>query len=254
MRTAPWRKSLACPRVALLFSVGAGLLVLAHSLRVGPGMTPPQDASGVVRSADGRFTAVGAFLDDSTYRMAFRDAQNAPLTWEQILRAWRDEAFAGFFSKCLADTPFDSFFWECPGLNVHALAREFEFVTVRAHGFAPASPADFAGHLQQCTAPVVAFPNLGRDAMLVAPCPVGDRAAYGHLAAFVRRAPVPQQVALWQQVAATLTAIVDQQRARPVWLSTEGSGVPWLHIRMDARPKYYHHTPYQSPPQHVAAS
>ena len=36
---------------------------------------------------------------------------------------------------------------------------------------------------------------------------------------------------------------------RPTWLSTEGSGVPWLHVRLDSRPKYYHHAAYAEPPQ-----
>jgi hypothetical protein len=27
--------------------------------------------------------------------------------------------------------------------------------------------------------------------------------------------------------------------ARPVWLSTAGAGVAWLHVRLDDRPKYY---------------
>jgi hypothetical protein len=30
----------------------------------------------------------------------------------------------------------------------------------------------------------------------------------------------------------------------PVWLSTAGAGVAWLHVRLDDRPKYYSHRPY----------
>merc|ERR1711957_1156939 len=33
----------------------------------------------------------------------------------------------------------------------------------------------------------------------------------------------------------------------PVWVSTAGSGVSWLSIRLDSRPKYYHHSAYNSP-------
>ncbi len=36
--------------------------------------------------------------------------------------------------------------------------------------------------------------------------------------------------------------------AMPVWLSTAGAGVSWLHVRLDTRPKYYHHGPYRQPP------
>jgi hypothetical protein len=31
---------------------------------------------------------------------------------------------------------------------------------------------------------------------------------------------------------------------QPIWLSTAGMGVAWLHIRLDERPKYYSHKPY----------
>ena len=33
---------------------------------------------------------------------------------------------------------------------------------------------------------------------------------------------------------------------RAVWVNTEGSGVYWLHVRIDSRPKYYHFAPYRS--------
>lgn len=35
---------------------------------------------------------------------------------------------------------------------------------------------------------------------------------------------------------------------RPVWLSTAGMGVSWLHVRLDARPKYYGFAAYREPP------
>jgi hypothetical protein len=34
-------------------------------------------------------------------------------------------------------------------------------------------------------------------------------------------------------------------RRKPVWLSTAGAGVSWLHVRLDDRPKYYGYRPYQ---------
>ena len=32
----------------------------------------------------------------------------------------------------------------------------------------------------------------------------------------------------------------------PVWLSTAGMGVSWLHLRLDSQPKYYRHGPYRA--------
>ena len=31
----------------------------------------------------------------------------------------------------------------------------------------------------------------------------------------------------------------------PVWVSTNGDGVAWLHVRIDERPKYYAYAPYR---------
>ncbi len=32
---------------------------------------------------------------------------------------------------------------------------------------------------------------------------------------------------------------------RPIWLSTAGGGVAWLHVRLDSTPKYYGYAPYR---------
>ncbi|CAK0827961.1 unnamed protein product, partial [Prorocentrum cordatum] len=117
------------------------------------------------------------------------------------------------------------------------------------YGFAPADPGDFSEHLSRCSAGTgaVAFQNLGGDASLVAPCAAGPSpGAYGHLAAFSRRVPEEQQRLFWAAVGRTLEGVVASRGAGPrTWLSTEGSGVPWLHVRLDSAPKYYHHREYR---------
>lgn len=35
----------------------------------------------------------------------------------------------------------------------------------------------------------------------------------------------------------------------PLWVSTSGLGVSWLHVRLDSRPKYYTYAPYKQPGQ-----
>ena len=89
---------------------------------------------------------------------------------------------------------------------------------------------------------IVTFENLGKDAVLVAPSPRAPLSAYPHLAAFVRNAPESQKQALWQRVGETLERCLSQ---RPLWLSTSGLGVYWLHVRLDSYPKYYTHRPYR---------
>ena len=77
---------------------------------------------------------------------------------------------------------------------------------------------------------------------MVVPCPIADSTAYGHLASFVRHAPEVQRDALWRSVGEAMARRIG---AKPVWLSTAGAGVSWLHVRLDDRPKYYGFGPYK---------
>ena len=87
------------------------------------------------------------------------------------------------------------------------------------------------------------FGNLSGDAELVVPTPM-PKLDYPHLSAFVRSAPSEQQRALWAAVGLALTAWW-LRTSEPVWTSTSGLGVSWLHIRLDQRPKYYTHAPFR---------
>lgn len=166
-----------------------------------------------------------------------------PFTTAQVLQHWQtDAAFRRFFMNLLADAPFDAYFWETPPLTKESLERPFEFVLVNAPQLAPV-PAErqaFARYFNET--PVVDFANLGGDAHLIVPCPKTPNDAFAHLAAFSRTAPLAQQHQFWQRVG---LAVLNGVGKRPLWLSTSGLGVYWLHVRLDSRPKYYTFRPYR---------
>jgi hypothetical protein len=168
-------------------------------------------------------------------------------TYADVLRGWRDDAaFRSLFNGWLAEAPFSAFRWETPPITLGTASRPFEFVLLDSPGLARMPDPDaFVGHFGGASkSGVVAFPNLGGDAVIVVPCPLAPDAAYGHLAAFVREAPEAQRDALWRVVGEEMTR---RCGARPVWLSTAGAGVAWLHVRLDDRPKYYGFAPYREP-------
>jgi hypothetical protein len=173
-----------------------------------------------------------------------REGQRAE--YADVITAWQhDAAFRTWFNQLLADSTFTAFRWETPPLTVANTARPFEFVLHDSPGLAAAPDvAAFAEHFHRAAAEqtVVQFSNLGRDAILVVPCPLGPYSTYGHLAAFVRHAPPEQQQSLWQTVGEALQSRLNQ---KPVWLSTAGAGVSWLHVRLDDQPKYYGYAPYR---------
>ncbi len=156
----------------------------------------------------------------------------------------RDGAFRQFLSGVLASSEFVSFRWETPPITLGRIDRPFEFVLVNDPQLdGQPGPEVFQAHFDEAddSALVLAIPNLGRTATLVVPRPLDAARAYPHIAAFVRTAPEPQQHALWQCVAATAYRELSD---RPMWISTAGGGVAWLHVRLEGVPKYYAYRPY----------
>jgi len=174
------------------------------------------------------------------------DIGSSPVSYADVIHGWQNDAgFRTFFIDLLVDSPFSAFRWETPPITTATANRPFEFVLLDSPGLAsePDSAA-FAEHFN-AMAPggIVEFPNLGRDAIMIVPCPYNPLSDYGHLAAFLWHSRKSQQHSLWELVGAAM-----QRRLgpKPVWLSTAGGGVAWLHVRLDDRPKYYGYAPYRN--------
>ena len=188
-----------------------------------------------------------SLMDGRCRRLIFSERGHR-LSYAQWVDALTDEPeYRRFFSRCLADMPFKAFFWETPPVNRDSINRPFECVLTDAPRLyaVPVAPLVFADYFARAceSGSAVSFDNLGKDARLVAPCPLEPIEACSHLAAFVRRAPDACQQAFWTEVA---IAFRQGLGGRPLWLSTCGSGVYWLHVRLDSWPKYYSYTPYTS--------
>jgi hypothetical protein len=164
-----------------------------------------------------------------------------------VVAGWRDDvAFRAFFNAELAVTAFPAFFWEMPPVERTALANPFECAVICGDALAHmrADETDFVRHLNGAgAASVVSFRNLGGDALLLAPRRMSDANCYGHIAAFLRAAPVRQQHELFQMLARKTDEMLDATRIR-FWISTSGLGVPWVHVRLDSYPKYYQYRRY----------
>lgn len=166
-----------------------------------------------------------------------------PASFGEVIQAWQyDKDFRSMFNSLLADAPYSAFRWETPPVTVETLSQPFDCVILDSPSLARQPDREaFAEHFESSEASIAVFPNLGRDAVMVVRRPVADSSAYGHLAAFVRLAPDFQRDELWRAGGEAMTARVG---TRPVWLSTAGAGVSWLHVRLDDRPKYYGYGPY----------
>ena len=182
-----------------------------------------------------------------TQRWELLDAQGRTQTFDDVVRGWRErEDFRLFWCSSLRNAPFDAYAWECPPVTANTLSRDFNCVFVVSPVLArmPGDSQAFAEHFRPDQS-VATFANLGGDAVLVAPSPADGGDNYSHLASFVATAPASQQDALWKAVGEACNRRIG---TKPVWISTAGLGVAWLHVRLDDRPKYYRHTPYMSVP------
>lgn len=195
-------------------------------------------------------TMFSATIDEPVPRRVLRyviSRDGSILKFYEVLDLWQVDAnFREFMSGLLAEAPFAAYCWETPGLSTANITQPFEFVLLDAPAFC--SRATDQSTFRSCFtfdelhSGVVTFLNEGGDATLVVPSPRTDADAYGHLAAFVRQAPSAQVHALWQVVSASVKSVLS---TRPLWLSTAGGGVAWLHIRLDSQPKYYGYLPYR---------
>jgi hypothetical protein len=159
-----------------------------------------------------------------------------------------DETFRSGLIAALRSSPFEGYLWETPPVTTATSHLPFEFVLTDAPSFERASPerSAFQEHFSGDSDGdgIVTFENLGRDATLIVPCPIEDESTYSHLARFVRNGPEAQVDALFRAVGRATRQRISE---RPLWLSTAGMGVYWVHVRIDSRPKYYRHEPYKRP-------
>lgn len=168
-----------------------------------------------------------------------------PVSFQGAIKRWQnDQAFRSIFLTSLREAPFEAAGWETPALTSDNQDQPFQYALVnRPYLSSTADPKPFQAYFQSAGEgqDIVEFPNLGRDAHLIAPVPQSTLDTYAHLLSFVREGPRSQQHNLWKAVGHWLEMNISR---KPLWLNTAGGGVDWLHVRVDTRPKYYQHSPY----------
>ncbi|QSQ25296.1 hypothetical protein JY651_10360 [Pyxidicoccus parkwayensis] len=201
-------------------------------------MATPQGLSFRSETLDARTTRYQLMQDGS------------PVSWRRLTRLLIESfEVCDLFTRTLAESPLESFFWETVPVSATTHERPFEMVLVDAPALrkVAADPTAFAAQLSPGRGLVHGFSNLGGDARLIVPGEMGPRQTYAHLARFVREASEMQTRSLWRAMGGEVESAWLRAPA-PVWVSTSGLAVPWLHLRIDSRPKYYSHAPYRSEP------
>ena len=150
-------------------------------------------------------------------------------TWRWVLDQWK-------LGRELPEIN-GSVFWEtsrCTPLG----NSEFKQKKTRASAELPmdsrADSSPFRAHLKGRRS-ATSFPNLGKNATLVSPADKGKN--FSHIGNFYKHASGAEMKDFWKTVA---KAVEDRIKlGESVYVSTHGAGVSWLHVRIEATPKYY---------------
>lgn len=168
---------------------------------------------------------------------------NAAIHWSEFQTLLvQNAAFRAALTRRLRQDPKAAFYFECtprfPGTD-----PVFRFVLVPAPSLVSrrVDGRTFAKHFSSGAGLSRTFKNLRGDSTLVVPAPEGTDASFGHLASWLRAASDLQADTVWCAVGAAIDSWTG-----PLWLSTSGGGVAWVHIRLDPRPKYYKHAAFRT--------
>jgi hypothetical protein len=168
-----------------------------------------------------------------------------PLSYDAALALMQEsERFRDWLADSIRHVEYPALRWETPPITLATLGRPFEFALVSDPFLEMDPEPDVFGPYFANLPPevdVLAVSNLGRTARLVVPRQLARPEAYVHLKAFLQHAPATQVHSLWRCVAATARAELSNE---PLWISTAGGGVSWLHVRIEGEPKYYTYRPY----------
>lgn len=168
----------------------------------------------------------------------------APLRWSQFQRHLVESApLRAALTRRLREDSKTAFYFECSP-RFEGSDSVFRFVLVPAPALASreVDTRTFAQHFASGSGLCRTFANLRGDSTLVVPAPEQRDESFGHLASWLRAASDLQADAVWSAVGAAIGA----WRSGPLWLSTSGGGVAWVHFRLDPRPKYYKHAALRS--------
>ena len=97
-----------------------------------------------------------------------------------------------------------------------------------------ADSSPFRAHLKGRRS-ATSFPNLGKNATLVSPADKGKN--FSHIGNFYKHASEAEMKDFWETVAKAVEKRI--KLGESVYVSTHGTGVNWLHVRIEATPKYY---------------
>ena len=180
--------------------------------------------------------------------------KNTRAPWNMVLSDWHNEEGQfgpGLIGDPIFDDRVDKFMWNASYINAD-FSSEFKQVKKQSKKLPDKQATTaFKSHIEKENKKktknkhATSFYNLSKDTRLVIPMPRSGK-NYATIAHFTTHAPVLQQKRFWKYVAKVIKQEMRKQRKKKVsaaaarlYVSCHGMGVPYFHVRISTKPKYY---------------
>ena len=173
-----------------------------------------------------KYTIMSLLVSTESLQEHFQVTRESPevdkifteVSYRQFLNKIQDEeSFRREFINVLKNSRFKTYFFETPKVTKQSLDDKFEFILSAADGLknVNADKDTFQDYFLKCKdSPVITFPNLGNNAVLVVPCPLegGSKLEqYSSIGPFMRNIDLKQVNQFWIEAARTMLQTVEQK-------------------------------------------
>jgi len=185
--------------------------------------------------------------DGDAYVLTFT-RNKVEITWRKFISLCKANnlSFVIIIKEAILRTKFETIYFNCPPVTKADLDQVFNVAILNAPALRSVTTDvhTFADKFIDQNM-VTSFENLNGDCLMVCPVPLEDQPEeiYSSLGPFIRSARIEQQIAFWGLVASDLETVIS---IRKVWMNTAGTGVSFLHLRLDSRPKYYEYRKFMN--------
>ena len=173
-----------------------------------------------------KYTIMSLLVSSESLQEHFQVTRESPdvdkifteVTYRQFLhKIQSEESFRREFINVLKNSRFKTYFFETPKVTKQSLDDKFEFILSAADELrnVGADKVTFQDYFRKCKdSPVITFPNLGNNAVLVVPCPGAEEGKldqYSSLGPFMREIDRNQVNQFWIEAARTMLLTVEQK-------------------------------------------
>lgn len=154
------------------------------------------------------------------------------MSWNTVLNNWLNGNYYKYPKKIK-----NKFMWNTSVIKNNGNSKFIEKFRVNDKLPIQQNFNSFKSHIKKSKNKyVTSFYNLNKDTILVVP--VHRRYKnYATIKDFCDNASITQQKYFWKEVAKLIKNIIKKEKY--IWVSTHGLGVPYMHIRISNKPKYY---------------